>query len=154
MALDNFPIKPACQFPQDILESIFTACMQTNRHTTGTTPRSTRPPCQLASVCSHWRQVACSMSSLWKFVRVDNTKPASFEKAKLWLTRSHSPNLNLRIRLSHDILPGPIDNLFSFLQTESIELEGLDVTILLGSKVDKLCGSSLHIRGANPFRRW
>ncbi|TFK61156.1 hypothetical protein BDN72DRAFT_901585 [Pluteus cervinus] len=133
-ALYNFLLKPGRQFPQDILDSIFTACMQTHRNTTS----PSTPPLQLASVCSHWRQVACSMSSLWKFVRVDNAKPTSFEQAKLWLTRSRSPNLTLRLSANDDSLSGPIDDLFSFLRKESIELGGLDVDITPGPKADEL----------------
>ncbi|TFK64481.1 hypothetical protein BDN72DRAFT_963198 [Pluteus cervinus] len=127
--------------PQDVLEEVFLACLETNAG--DPTPIPTCPPLQLAAVCHRWRTIALSMPTLWNGLHLTSASVSEVQLAKTWASRCYLPSLTLEFDKLGDIESESSAMLYGLLDTlqgasrspRDIDLIGLGGP--LGSMVQK-----------------
>ncbi|KAJ7439221.1 hypothetical protein FB451DRAFT_1302670 [Mycena latifolia] len=121
-------LSPIRRIPQDILETIFVACLPT-AHNAIISAREA--PLLLGHICSYWRGVAHSMPALWTSMYIPWASPtfgrppapdnviASFaDVVQEWFDRSGSSHLSLSITFDglHHALKEPLRSVFRRLR--------------------------------------
>lgn len=100
--------------------------------------RSYEPSHTLASipaVCTHWRQIALGMRSLWSHIDLNLSSysshfdfPPSLGRAKLWAKRADSAPIHLHIARNSYTPPKFISGVFSWLAPYLSTLSSLDLS--------------------------
>jgi F-box-like len=98
-------LHPIHHLPPEVLCEIFRRCQLQREHF-----YNMEVALCLASVCQHWRAVACSFGTLWSFIDMGEDSPQHEELVKVFVERS-SPSLALLVpenfwrRISLGFLP-------------------------------------------------
>lgn len=88
--------------PSEISSYIFITLVEGSlyaRSTDDNSYGSCEYPTLISSVCTHWRRVSISTPHLWAYIEFMSTKNSlrNLERVKLWLERSQSSPLRLRL---------------------------------------------------------
>ncbi|KAJ3512213.1 hypothetical protein NLJ89_g3649 [Agrocybe chaxingu] len=99
---------PISRLPVELLCGIFhkyleipskKPCADPDRHSTG--PQVSRAshtdPSLLTQICSHWRNIALNLPTLWSTIFIREPKQSQLELTRLWLERAKEAPLSLAI---------------------------------------------------------
>ncbi|TFK74663.1 hypothetical protein BDN72DRAFT_671420 [Pluteus cervinus] len=124
--LCDYLISPPVHLPNDILERIFLACVESNG---SLEPHPNAPPFQLAAVCYRWRMVACSTPTLWDRIHVkySSAQPSLglryLKPAKTFLQRGRYPSISLDFPFE----VAQMAIFFSFIKSSSLQFKRLNI---------------------------
>lgn len=88
-----FPPPPIHRLPFELLSAIFTTCMPGERSFVD----CHAIPLLLGQICRHWRHVALSTTSLWRYIHVVLGRGKSAAWVPVWLSRSAGCSLSVMI---------------------------------------------------------